>query len=115
MSDLTRVLHQTLDIVGDGQVDGERTTAAFGGERFEHVGAPAGQDQVRTAAGKGPGDGVADATGGAGQQHCGARNLHGRSLFAGSPLQPEILLEADMERPPSRLFSVGQTEGSGAG
>ncbi len=74
--DVAGVRREALDGGALAEVDRQRARAELGGERLEHVGAPSGQDQRGAACAQRPCDRVADAAGGAGEQHGGAGDLH---------------------------------------
>ena len=67
---------QAPDLGTVAEIDGQCARTELGGERVEHVGAPAGHDQLAAAGGDSARDRVADAARGAGEQHGGAGDLH---------------------------------------
>ena len=67
--------------VGRGRRRG--AAADLRGERLEHLGAPAGEDELsRRGREQRAGDGVADAAGGAGEQDAWAAEVHGAANYS---------------------------------
>jgi hypothetical protein len=71
------LVDQPVHLGGLGEVDGEHAGRQLGRQRLENLGPPTGEHERRATPGEGPRDGLAEPSGGAGDEDGPAGKLHG--------------------------------------